>query len=67
MKKLKEFKLNLHVDPNVPLVAQTLRCVPFALRDSVTGKIDRVSEGRHHRASIRSMQVPLLKRDLSTK
>ena len=39
MKKLKEFKLNLHVDPNVPLVAKALRRVPFALRDRATAKI----------------------------
>ena len=37
--KLKDFKLHLHVDPNVPPVAQTLRRVPFALPENVSGKI----------------------------
>ena len=37
--KLKDFKLHLHVDPNVPPVAQTLRRVPFALPDKVSAKI----------------------------
>ena len=37
--KLKDFKLHLHVDPNVPPVAQKLRRVPFALREKVSAKI----------------------------
>ena len=40
--KLKDFKLKLHVDPNVPPVAQKLRRVPFALRDKVTAKIEEL-------------------------
>ena len=37
--KLRDFQLKLHVNPNVPLVAQKLRRVPFALRENVTAKI----------------------------
>ena len=43
--KLKDFELKLHVDPNVPPVAQKLRRVPFALRDKVKTKIDELLEG----------------------
>ena len=43
--KLKDFELKLHVDPNVPPVAQKLRRVPFALRDKVKAKIDDLLEG----------------------
>ena len=43
--KLKDFELKLHVDPNVPPVAQKLRRVPFALRDKVKAKIDEVLDG----------------------
>ena len=43
--KLKDFKLKMHVDPNVPPVAQKLRRVPFALRDKVKAKIDELLEG----------------------
>ena len=42
--KLKDFELKLHVDPNVPPVAQELRRVPFALRDKVKAKIDELLE-----------------------
>ena len=37
--KLSDFQLKLHVNPNVPPVAQKLRRVPFALREKVTAKI----------------------------
>ena len=37
--KLKDFKLHLHVDPNVPPVAQKLRRVPF---EKVSAKIDEL-------------------------
>ena len=37
--KLKDFQLKLHVNANVPLMAQTLRRVPFALHEKVTAKI----------------------------
>ena len=40
--KLNDFKLHLHVDPNVPPVAQKLRRVPFALREKVSAKIDEL-------------------------
>ena len=43
--KLKDFELKLHVDPNVPPVAQKLRRVPFALRDKVKDKIDELLDG----------------------
>ena len=43
--KLKEFELKLHVDPNVPPMAQKLRRVPFALRAKVKAKIDELLEG----------------------
>lgn len=43
--KLKDFELKLHVDPNVPPVAQKLRQVPFVLRDKVKAKIDELLEG----------------------
>ena len=43
--KLKDFELKLHVDPNVPPVAQKLRRVPFALRDKVKAKVDDLLEG----------------------
>ena len=43
--KLKDFELKLHVDPNVPPVAQKLRRVPFALRAKVKAKIDELLEG----------------------
>ena len=43
--KLKDFELKLHVDPNVPPVAEKLRRVPFALRDKVKAKIDELLEG----------------------
>ena len=43
--KLKDFELKLHVDPNVPPVAQKVRRVPFALRDKVKAKIDELLEG----------------------
>ena len=35
-------KLHLHVDPNVPPVAQKLRRVPFALCEKVSAKIDEL-------------------------
>ena len=35
-------KLHLHVDPNVPPVAQKLRRVPFALCEKVPAKIDEL-------------------------
>ena len=37
--------MKLHVDPNVPPVAQTLRRVPFALPAKVKAKIDELLEG----------------------
>ena len=40
--KLKDFKLHLHVDPNVPPVAQKLRRVLFALCEKVSAKIDKL-------------------------
>ena len=40
--KLKDYKLRLHVDPNVPPVAQKLRRVPFALRDKVKAKVEEL-------------------------
>ena len=40
--KLKDFKLNLHVDLNVPPVAQKLRRVLFALHEKVSAKIDEL-------------------------
>ena len=40
--KLKDFKLHLHVDPNVPPVALKLRRVSFALREKVSAKIDEL-------------------------
>ena len=40
--KLKDFKLHLHVDPNVPPVAQKLRRVLFALCENVSAKIDKL-------------------------
>ena len=43
--KLKNFELKLHVDPNVPPVAQKLRRVPFALQAKVRAKIDELLEG----------------------
>ena len=43
--KLKDFELKLHVDPNVPTVAQKLRRVPFALRAKVKATIDELLEG----------------------
>ena len=43
--KLKDFELKLHVDPNVPPVAQKLRRVPSALRAKVKAKIDELLEG----------------------
>ena len=42
--KLKDFELKLHVNPDVPPVAQKLRRVPFALRDKVKAKIDELLE-----------------------
>ena len=38
--KLKDYKLKLHVDSEVTLVAQKPRCVPFALRKKVTAKVE---------------------------
>ena len=38
--KLKGYKLKLHVDPDVTLVAQKPRRVPFALREKVTSKVE---------------------------
>ena len=38
--KLKEYRLKLHVDPDVTLVAQKPRCVPFALREKVAAKVE---------------------------
>ena len=43
--KLKDFELKLHIDSNVPPVAQKLRRVPFALRAKVKAKIDELLEG----------------------
>ena len=40
--KLKDFKLHLHVDPNVPPVAPKSRRVSFALREKVSAKIDEL-------------------------
>ena len=40
--KLKDYKLRLHVDSNVPPVAQKLRRVPFALRDKVKAKVEEL-------------------------
>ena len=41
VRKLKDFNLHLHVDRNVPPVAQKLRRVPFALHEKVSVKIDK--------------------------
>ena len=41
VEKLKDFNLHLHVDRNVPPVAQKLRRVLFALREKVSVKIDK--------------------------
>ena len=38
--KLKDYKLKLHVDPDVTPVAQKPRRVPFALREKVTKKVE---------------------------
>ena len=38
--KLKEYRLKLHVDPEVTPVAQKPRRVPFALREKVTAKVE---------------------------
>ena len=38
--KLKEYRLKLHVDPEVTPVAQKPRRVPFALRGKVTAKVE---------------------------
>ena len=43
--KLRDFELKLHVDPNIPHVAQKSRQVPLALKDKVKGKIDELLEG----------------------
>ena len=33
--KLKDYQVKLHVNPNVPPVAQPVRCTPFSLHDKV--------------------------------
>ena len=38
--KLKEYRLKVHVDPEVTPVAQKPRRVPFALREKVTAKVE---------------------------
>jgi len=43
--RLKDFELKLHVNPDVPPAAQKLRGAPFALRDKVKAKIDKLLEG----------------------
>lgn len=42
--KLKDFELKLHVNPDVPPVAQMLRRVPFALREKMKAKIYELLE-----------------------
>ena len=33
--KFKDYQVKLHVNPNVPPVAQPVRCTPFSLHDKV--------------------------------
>ena len=40
--KLKEYRLKLHVDPEVTPVAQKPRRIPFALREKVTAKVEEL-------------------------
>ena len=40
--KLKDYNLKLHVDPEVTPIAQKPRCVPFALREKVTAKVEEL-------------------------
>ena len=40
--KLKDFALKLHVDDTISRVCQTLRRIPFNLRDELTGKLNEL-------------------------
>lgn len=40
--KLKDFQVKLYVNPDVPPVAQPVRCTPFSLRDKVKEKIEEL-------------------------
>ena len=42
--KLKDYKLKLHVDPEVTPIAQKPRRVPFALREKVSAKVDLIAK-----------------------
>ena len=45
--KIKEYRLKLHVDPEVTPVAQKPRRVPFALCEKVTAKVEGLISQRH--------------------
>ena len=42
--KHKDYQLKLHVDPNAPPVVQTMRRVPFTVKDTVTAKANEPLE-----------------------
>jgi hypothetical protein len=42
--KLKDHQVRLHVDPSVTPVAQTVRRIPFSLRDKVESKVKELQE-----------------------
>ena len=42
MGKLKDYQVKLHVNPNVPPVAQPVRCTPFSLHNKVKKKVEEL-------------------------
>ena len=40
--KLKDYQVKLHVNPNIPPVAQPVRCTPFSLRDKVKKNVEEL-------------------------
>ena len=40
--KLKDFQLNIPIDPHVKAVVQSMRRVPFSLRDTFKKKLDQL-------------------------
>lgn len=44
MRKLKNFKLMLHIDENVTPVAQQVRRIPFAMREKVEAKLKELQD-----------------------
>ena len=50
--KLTGYQVKLHVDPEVPAVAQPVRRTPFRLRENVKEKIEEKGKRGHHQGTL---------------